>query len=63
MDWLKWIIPVLLLPISAIYSIPQDRFVPSIEILHIENLGSEGDEFWARAVKEDMIIDVAAMVE
>lgn len=58
---LKWVIPVLLVIASILYIMfPGIREVPSIGILYMENLGDEEDEFWARGITEDVIIDVAS---
>lgn len=43
------------------YLVPIDMEVPSVGILHMDNLGSEEDDFWARAITEDLIIDVASL--
>ena len=46
--------------LGAIYlAIQQRQQVPSVGILYMENLGEEEDEFWARGINEDVIIEVA----
>lgn len=57
--WIKWAVPaVLIAALASYYLIPKVQDVPSLGILYIENLGAEEDEFWARGITEDVIIEV-----
>ena len=40
-------------------SFGEDKEIPSIGILMMENIGNKDDEFWARGITEDLIIKVA----
>lgn len=60
--WVKFGIPVLMIIAFLVYiAIPSEgNEVPSVGILYMENIGSEEDEFWARGITEDVIIEVAS---
>ncbi|NQT62832.1 MAG: tetratricopeptide repeat protein [Candidatus Marinimicrobia bacterium] len=59
--WIRLGKPLSLMIITfSIYFIIFERDVPSIGILHMENLGGEEDDFWARGITEDVIIEVAS---
>jgi len=52
---------ILFFAVGGLYTIiDKNQEVPSIGILYMENLGSEDDEFWARGITEDVIIEVAS---
>ena len=57
---LLWASLSLLVLIVAYMIIPKQNDVPSVGILYIENLGDERDEYWARGITEDIIIEVAS---
>ncbi|MCH7612997.1 MAG: tetratricopeptide repeat protein [Candidatus Marinimicrobia bacterium] len=58
--WIKWVVPALAIFVVVLYFVlPKQQEVPSIGILYMENLGSEEDDFWARGITEDVIIEVA----
>ena len=53
-------IGLLAIAVIVIYSlIPTEKEIPSIGILMMENLGLEEDNFWARGITENLILDVA----
>ena len=53
-------IGLLVIAVIMIYSlIPSEKEIPSIGILMMENLGLEEDNFWARGITENLILDVA----
>ncbi|MFQ6615417.1 MAG: adenylate/guanylate cyclase domain-containing protein [Fidelibacterota bacterium] len=58
---LLWILPALVILGAAAYLFyPEEETVPSLGVLRFENLGGKEDEFWARGITEDLIIEVAS---
>lgn len=53
-----FLVPTLVL--LSLYQLFYEPQVPSVGILYMENLGSEEDEFWARGITEDLIIEIAS---
>lgn len=59
--WLTWVVPAsVMLAVLAYLTFARPENVPSLGILYFENLGSPEDEFWARGITEDLIIQVAS---
>ncbi|MFQ6674050.1 MAG: adenylate/guanylate cyclase domain-containing protein, partial [Fidelibacterota bacterium] len=60
-SWFYWMLPALVVLAAAVVVVfPRRQEVPSVGILYIENLGTEEDEFWARGITEDVIIELAS---
>ncbi|NQV16820.1 tetratricopeptide repeat protein [bacterium] len=49
-----------LLIMFSFYFLIYEQEVPSVGILYMENLGNAEDEYWARGITEDVIIEVAS---
>ena len=59
--WVRVLTPLVpVLMVFSIYFLISEEKVPSVGILYMENLGTDEDEFWARGITEDVIIEVAS---